>query len=197
MDSEPTLAATTPPTPLNQYDVHLPKQAHSAIITLDASSSGKRRNDVRVRMEHPWKRPDWELATDEPPAIGGEETAPLPLCYFATGVATCFMTQARNFAKGRGVQVDGLRVEGFFEWKFIPGPTPREPYTAEAGQVRLDIEMDSPAPIADQRALIVAASRGCFAEAMLKVPVVHRLKSGDEWVLCDADSDGRAVAPSV
>lgn len=187
MDSIGNSAGTTPTAPLDQYEASLPKQAHSAVITLDAVSSGKRRNDVRVRMQAPWERPDWELATDEPPSIGGEETAPLPLCYFATGVATCFMTQARNFARARGVQVAGLSVQGFFEWKFIPGPSPREPYTAEAGQVRLDIEMDSPAPFQDQRALIAAAARGCFAEAMLVVPVIHRLRSGDDWISCDVD----------
>jgi len=182
-------STTTPPASsgLDTYESDLPKKAHSAVITLDAVSSGKRRNDVKVRMVNPWPRPDWELATDEPPSIGGEETAPLPLSYFATGVATCFMTQTRNFARARGVRVDGLSVQGHFEWDFIPGPTPREPYTAGAGQVRLDIDMDSPSPLADQQALIAAAARGCFAEAMLNVPVTHRLRSGDEWLTCDVD----------
>lgn len=172
---------------LDQVDVSLPKQKHAVAISLDAASSGKRRNNVRVRMAHPWPRPDWELSSDEPPAIGGEETAPMPLCYFATGIATCFMTQVRNFSKARGVQVDGLSVEGSFEWQFDVGPSPREPYTAEAGQVRLDIDMDTQSPIADQRTLIVAAARGCFAEAMLSIPVIHRLKSGDDWIVCDVD----------
>lgn len=176
-------AATT--APLEQPHASLPKKAHSAVITLEGVSSGKRRNDVRVRMAEPWQRPDWDLATDEPPAIGGEETAPLPLCYFATGVATCFMTQMRNFARARNVQVDALEVGGHFEWKFIPGPTPREPYTAGPGEVRLDIELGSPAPLSDQLALIKAAAQGCFAEAMLVIPVLHRLRSGDAWIICD------------
>ncbi|MDJ0396391.1 OsmC family protein [Rhodococcus sp. G-MC3] len=157
------------------------------VISLDAVSSGKRRNDVRVRMEEPWARPEWELASDEPSAIGGEETAPMPLSIFATGVATCFMTQVRNFARQRGVHVNSLSVAGSFEWKFIPGPSPREPYTAKSGSVCLDIEIDSPSPMTDQQALIAAASRGCFAEAMLNVPVNHRLKSGDDWISCDAE----------
>lgn len=182
-----TTHETRASTPLAQPHASLPKKAHSAVITLDGVSSGRRRNDVRVRMAEPWQRPDWELATDEPPAIGGEETAPLPLCYFATGVATCFMTQVRNFARSRHLQVDGLEVAGHFEWKFIPGPNPREPYTAGPGAVRLDIELDSPSPLPDQLALIKAAAQGCFAEAMLVVPVLHRLRSDDAWITCDVD----------
>lgn len=111
----------------------------------------------------------------------------MPLCIFATGVATCFMTQVRNFSRKRGVQVDGLKVAGTFEWEFIVGPSPSEPYTAAPGAVVLDIEMDTQASLDDQKALIAAAARGCFAEAMLSVPVLHRLKSGDGWVLCDVD----------
>ena len=165
----------------------LPKEDHAVIFTLDAVSSGKRRNDVRVRMTQPWQRPDWDLASDEPPAIGGEETAPMPLGIFATGIATCFMTQVRNCSRPRGVRVDGLSVEGRFEWKFNPGPSPRDPYTAEPGLIRLDIDIDTPSPLDDQRALIATAARACFAEAMLSVPVIHRLKSGEDWVICDVD----------
>ena len=111
----------------------------------------------------------------------------MPLCIFATGVATCFMTQVRNFSRVRGVRVDGLSVAGSFEWQFNVGPGPREPYTAGAGRVRLDIEMYTESPLEDQQALIVAAARGYFAEAMLSVPVMHRLKSGNDWIVCDVD----------
>ncbi|QCB51778.1 hypothetical protein E5720_17745 [Rhodococcus sp. PAMC28707] len=102
MENSPVEPGATAGAQLDQYEVTLPKAAHSVVISLDAVSSGKRRNDVRVRMEEPWARPEWELASDEPSAIGGEETAPMPLSIFATGVATCFMTQVRNFARQRG-----------------------------------------------------------------------------------------------
>ncbi len=67
------------------------------------------------------------------------------------------------------------------------GSSPRDPYTAEPGLIRLDIDIDTPSPLDDQRALIATAARACFAEAMLSVPVIHRLKSGEDWVICDVD----------
>ncbi len=187
MDSTTTSAGTTAPAPLGQVDGVQAREVLPVTFTLTAVSSGKRRNDVRVRMTEPWPLREWELASDEAPAHGGEETAPKPLGIFATGIATCFMTQVRTFSRACGVRVDGLQVEGRFEWQLKPGPRPRDPYTAETGVFHLDINMDTQSPMDDQQRLIAAAARGCFAEAVLKVPVMHRLKTDYGWVNCDVD----------
>lgn len=154
---------------------------------LSATASGKRRNDVRVRMTRPWELQEWELASDEAPAHGGEESAPEPLGIFASGLATCFMTQVRTFSRACGVRVDGLHVDGRFEWKLKPGASPRDPYTAQPESFHLDIDIESEAPLEAQQALVATAAKGCFAEAVLNIPVRHRLRSGDEWIPCAAD----------
>ena len=187
MDSVATYAGTTAPDRLEQVDGVQAKQVLPVTFTLDAVASGKRRNDVSVRMTEPWQLRDWELASDEAPAHGGEETAPKPLGIFATGIVTCFMTQVRTFSRACGVRVDGLSVAGRFEWQLKPGPRPRDPYTAETGRFHLDIDMDTESSLEDQKALVASAARGCFAEAVLNVPVLHRLKTDDGWVTCDVD----------
>ncbi len=187
MTLTPGQAASDGSTRLDPVVVPPPTEAHAAVISITAVAGGKRRNDVRVRMTEPWPRRDWELTSDEPPQVGGEETAPMPLDYFATGVVTCFMTQVRSFARARDVRVDALSVDGRFEWRFIPGPNRRDPYTAAADVFRLDIDLQTPSSLEDQRFLIAAAARGCFAEAALSVPVLHRLRSGDDWITCEVD----------
>lgn len=180
-----TAAATTQR--LEQVDGVQASETLPVTFELSAVSSGKRRNDVRVHMTQPWQLREWELASDEAPAHGGDESAPKPLGIFATGITTCFMTQVRTFSRACGVRVDGLTVDGRFEWQLKPGPRPRDPYTAESGVFHLDIDMEAEAPLEAKQALIAAAAKGCFAEAVLSVPVIHRLRQGDEWVLCEVE----------
>lgn len=183
-----TTHGPTAPTRLEEVDGLQTTAALTPVtFVLTATASGKRRNDVRVRMTRPWELREWELASDEAPAHGGEESAPEPLGIFASGLTTCFMTQLRTFARACGVRVDGLRVEGRFEWMLAAGTRPRDPYTAQPESFHLDIDLESDATIEAQQALVVTAAKGCFAEAVLSIPVTHRLRSGEDWIDCDTD----------
>lgn len=150
---------------------------------LSAVAVGKRRNEVEAGMVKPRLLRKWELASDEAPFHGGEETAPKPLAIFATGILTCFMTQMRTFARDCGVEVRGLRTTAAVDW------TARreglEPYVALPGRMLIDIDLDTDAPLEAQKHLVRTAARGCFAEAMLREAPQHRLKRGDVWVDCD------------
>jgi uncharacterized OsmC-like protein len=172
---------------LKQDDGFQVSEVMPVAFVLSATATGKRRNDVRVRMMQPLQRRDWELSSDEATAHGGEESAPTPLEIFAAGIATCFMTQVRSFSRAGGVRLDGLTVDGRFEWTLRPGARPADPYTAETGNFQLDIDMDSEASLESQQALVATAAKGCFAEAALNVPVSHRLRNGEDWVLCEVD----------
>lgn len=149
-----------------------------------AAATGKRRNDLTVRMTRPWQLQQWPLASDEPPAHGGDETAPQPLALFAAALTTCLMTQIRTFARAASVPVDSLNVEGRFEWIMEAGSTSTAPYRARPGSFHLDIDLRTSASLDRQTALVAAAAAGCFVEAVLSVPVEHRLRDGDAWVLC-------------
>ena len=52
--------------------------------------------------------------------------------------------------------------------------------SAELKQLVLKLAEENAA----QKRVIEAASKGCFAEQVLSVPVVHRLRHNGEWVVC-------------
>ncbi len=154
---------------------------------LAAVAIGKRRNEVQVGMVRPRLLRKWDLASDEAAFHGGEETAPKPLAIFATGILTCFMTQMRTFARDCGVEVQGLRTTAAVDWTAQRNGL--APYVALPGRMQIDIELDTQAPIEAQKLLVKTAARGCFAEAMLREPPLHRLWHGSDWITCNVSSN--------
>jgi len=157
--------------------------AFPVTFELEGYASGKRRNDVKVGMVAPERLLLWDLASDEGKFHGGDETAPKPLALFTAGVVTCFMTQMRTFARQCGVKVTGLKTRARFAW--VAKRRGQEPYTAHPEKFTIDIEFETDATLEAQKRVIEAASKGCFAEQVMSVPVVHRLHHNGEWVVCE------------
>lgn len=131
------------------------------------------------------------MATDEGPFHGGARSAPPPLAYFVTALATCFLTQMRAFASKVGVRLDDIAVHARVEWEaHLDGA---RPYTAHGRVITLDMEVDSPADLEALRRLVGVASRACYVEALLALPVRHRLRRGDDWL----DMDGPQEEPKA
>lgn len=149
----------------------------SVAFEIEGSSSGKMRNDFSVTMVSPTKG-TYQLATDEGPMHGGEDTAPPPLALFLAGLCGCLMTQVRAFGKRLGVPVTAVSVRGNADW--LAHLTGRGPYTAESKDVGMEIHIDSPATDGEVRELIEAAIGGCFIESMLRNPpkVRHTVTHG-------------------
>lgn len=59
----------------------------------------------------------FEVRADEPPAYGGEDTAPMPTELFLSSLATCFLLAVRHAAKKEGFEpLDvAVRVTGDYE----------------------------------------------------------------------------------
>jgi uncharacterized OsmC-like protein len=153
------------------------------VFELEGIASGKRRNDVKVGMVKPERLLMWDLASDEAPFHGGEESAPEPLGLFVAGIVTCFMTQMRNFARNCDVTVNGLKTKVIFEW--YAQRHGQEPYTGHPLKCVIDIEFDTVASLEAQKRLIEVASKACFAEQVLSIPVQHRLWHQGAWVPCE------------
>ena len=152
---------------------------------IEGYASGKRRNDVKVGMVQPERLKIWDIASDEGKFHGGDEEAPAPLALFTASVVTCFMTQLRTFARQCGVEFQGLKTNGKFEW--VAKRNGQEPYTAHPNQFTLDIEFETASSLDAQKHLVRAAAKGCFVEQVLAVSLVHRLRHGNEWVVCEVD----------
>jgi uncharacterized OsmC-like protein len=153
------------------------------VFELDGVAIGKRRNEVKVGMIEPERLLTWDIASDEAPLHGGDETASEPLGLFMAGVVTCFMTQLRTFARHCGVKLTGLKTHAKFEW--VGERRGQEPYVAFPKNFLLDIEFETEASLDAQRRLIRVAAKSCFAEQVLSIPVRHRLRHGDAWVKCE------------
>lgn len=146
---------------------------------------GKRRNEVSVGIVEPVQCRMWDIASDEAAFHGGDESAPKPLALFTAGVVTCFMTQMRTFARHCGVDVRALRAEASFQW--TGRRAGQDPYTAHPKQFGIDIRLETDSPLEAQQQLVRAAAKGCFAEQILAVGIVHRLWHEGKWIICDVD----------
>ena len=153
----------------------------NVVFNVEAKAVGKMRNEVRGQMVSPVLDEAFEMATDEGAAHGGDMTAPPPLAYFCTGFVACLMAQLRAFSKRLRVPTGEMTVKAHIEWEArVEG---RNPYTSRPVAFRLDIDLDSDAPFAEQQRLLDAATKGCFVEATLAnpIPVNHRLMIDGDW----------------
>ncbi len=154
------------------------------IFEADARAGEGMRNEVEGRCLAPAREfLPFEMATDEGPYHGGARSAPPPLAYFITGLATCFLTQMRAFAPAVDVVLDQIAVQARVEWEaHLDGSGP---YVAHGRAITLDMQIDSPADLEQLRYLVRTASRACYVEAILALPVRHRLRRGDDWIEMD------------
>lgn len=154
------------------------------IFEADARAGQGMRNEVEGRCLAPANEfLPFAMATDEGPYHGGARSAPPPLAYFITGLATCFLTQMRAFAPAAGVRLDRIAVTARVEWEaHLDGSGP---YTAHGRAIVMDMDLDSPASLDALKTLVGIASRACYVEVLLALPVRHRLRRGGDWIDMD------------
>ncbi len=157
------------------------EHSFEVVYETEGRSVGKMRNEITVRWGGAGEGP-WEMATDEGGFHGGENTAPPPLAYWATGFTGCLMTQIRAFARRLDIPIAGLTVKARFAW--AGRQEGRGPYVSSPRGFGFDIDIDSAAPAADLVRLVEAAKRGCFIDQTMAVAnrVGHRLRVGEDWI---------------
>ena len=163
--------------------VEQPKNPLEVVFTCTGQATGKMRNELDVKMVEPMLE-EFSLATDEGPFHGGDASAPPPLALFIGGLTGCIMTQLRAFAKRMNVQIDDLAVDCRVVWQWTPKG---RIYETAPKSFEIDVRLDSPNPLEEQRALIVAAKKGCFVEQTLGQAntIRHRLKTEAGFIEAD------------
>ena len=156
---------------------HVPK-TYDVTCEVDATATGKMRNEITTRMVSATGTETFTMATDEGPFHGGDSTAPPPLALFTGALTACLMTQMRAFAKRLDVQLDDLAVTGRARWRLHADGN--APYTTEPDGFDFDVHVTSPASDDQLLRLLAAAKKGCFIEQTLVRPNVleHRLHVG-------------------
>lgn len=162
--------------------VNLDNMPDRAIVQFNCHGTavGKMRNELYIEMVKPFKE-TFKMATDEGAFHGGDATAEPPLALFIGGLTGCLMTQIRAFAKRLKVPLNDLQVDTQIEWDWaMKGRT----YETAPKSFKIDVLIDSDAPIEKQLELVEAAKKGCFIEQTLgqKNLIQHRLKTTTGWV---------------
>ena len=129
------------------------------------------RSDVRIR--------DFEVAVDEPPTLGGKDTAPNPVELALAALATCQEITYRLHADHLGIPLDGVAValegdidlRGFFAVDEAVRPGFRE--------IRGTVTLDSPAPPEDLDRLKAHVDQYCPVLDLLSnaTPITLALRS--------------------
>lgn len=134
-----------------------PDGATVATFRVDSRQVTGLRSDVRIR--------DFEVAVDEPPSLGGADTAPNPVEYALVALATCQEITYRLHADHLGIPLDAVAVSlegdidlrGFFAvddeirpgFQAIRGTVTIESPAAPEEIERLRAHVDAHCPVLD------------------------------------------------
>jgi len=102
------------------------------------------------------------VMTDQPPAGGGEGSAPTPFALFLSSLGTCAGIYVLGFCKQRGLSTDGIRIVQ----RAIPDPVKR----GMVGTVQLEIQVPPEFPEKYRSALIRSAEQCAVKQHMEKPP---------------------------
>jgi ribosomal protein S12 methylthiotransferase accessory factor len=100
------------------------------------------------------------VRTDQPPAGGGEGSAPTPFTLFLASLGTCAGIYVLGFCQQRGIPTDDIRIRQRVE---------RNPKTRMVQRVELDIDLPVDFPVKYAPALIRSAEL-CAVKKHLESP---------------------------
>jgi organic hydroperoxide reductase OsmC/OhrA len=149
-----------------------PDSRNPIVISVDAEDLDGELRRALVAEDVP-KGSQFAVIADEGEGIGGADSAPTPLSYFAASIAFCFMSQLSQFAMARKLEVRHVRVRQKLRFS-VRGS--RLDDSREVGCLGLEsaVEIDSPEPPDEVHKLVAHAERTCFVVQSLLGPVpVH------------------------
>ncbi len=112
---------------------------------------------VHVRSQnHPW-------VLDEPTADGGTDTGPDPVSAFLGALLSCMTISFKAAARRRKVSIE--RIEGRIQATL----------TGHVKDITLALDVWSPDPTQQVRALLERAERGCYVSGLLKSDLNYRV----------------------
>jgi uncharacterized OsmC-like protein len=109
------------------------------------------------------------IDSDEGAAIGGDDSAPPPLAYFAAAIAFWLLTQLARVSEARHLQLDqvAMTVTPSFEQK---GSILAGTVHSVLREVRTTLEIDSPAEPDAIATLVTSAEQMCYVLNAIQEP---------------------------
>ena len=102
----------------------------------------------------------YTVMTDQPPAAGGQGSAPAPFSLFLASIGTCAGIYVLGFCRQRGVPTDGIRIVQRME---------SSPVTRMISKITLEIQLPPEFPEKYKDAVIRAADQ-CAVKKHLENP---------------------------
>jgi len=107
---------------------------------------------------------DYTVMTDQPPAGGGEGSAPTPFALFLSSIATCAGIYVLGFCRQRGLPTAGIR---------IVQRAMRDPATGMVVQIDMQIQVPPEFPEKYYEALVRSADQCAVKKHLEKPPKFH------------------------
>jgi putative redox protein len=107
------------------------------------------------------------VATDQPPAAGGENSAPSPFEVFLASLATCAGFYVMGFCRMRGIPYEGIRLIQRLE---------RDAATKMVSKVLLEIQLPKEFP-EQYTAAVIRAAESCLVKKHLEKPPVFEIST--------------------
>ena len=105
----------------------------------------------------------YTIQTDQPPAGGGEGSAPTPFSLFLASLGTCAGIYVLGFCRQRNLPADGIRLVQLVD---------RDPLTHMVSHVSLEIHLPSAFPEKYKEALIRSAEQCAVKKHLEKPPKI-------------------------
>ena len=105
---------------------------------------------------------DFVIKTDQPPAGGGDGSAPTPFALFLASIGTCAGIYILNFCRQRDIPTEDMRIRETVE---------RDPNTGMVSNVALDILLPPGFPTKYASALVRTAELCAVKKHIEKPPV--------------------------
>lgn len=107
----------------------------------------------------------YTVNTDQPPAGGGEGSAPTPFAIFLASMGTCAGIYVLGFCKQRGLSTDGIRIVQRMH---------SNPFTGMVSQVDLEIQVPPSFPEKYRPSLIKSAEL-CAVKKHFETPPIFEI----------------------
>ena len=107
----------------------------------------------------------YTVNTDQPPAGGGEGSAPTPFALFLASMGTCAGIYVLGFCKQRGLSTDGIRIVQRMH---------SNPFNGMVSQVDLEIQVPSSFPEKYRPSLIKSAEL-CAVKKHFETPPIFEI----------------------
>jgi uncharacterized OsmC-like protein len=146
----------------------LDPSVRSRQFTLVAETEHVRNMQHRARISEFGR--EFEIMSDEPDVLGGDNEHPTPLEYLSAAIGFCLLTQIERYGRMLKANVTAARCKVAIDLE-AEGSVFAGTIASRCRAVRTEVEIESDEPPELIAALLRNADEGCYIRSALRAPV--------------------------